>query len=170
MNLIKKGIAVGVAALMVLGPTAASAATMADLQAMLASLQAQLASMQQQQHTVTGDVATQPTEVANAGCTFTSDLYLGSRGEAVTCLQQYLVEAGDLKVSPTGFFGNATKAAVAGKKLTISIDKDSPYSTACDSLNHELSHCIAFLNKKDYEHSDYWGKIYAKVYRAYLDL
>lgn len=47
-----------------------------------------------------------------SSCTFTRSLTVGSRGADVTCLQAALVSGGHLSVSPTGYFGAMTKAAV----------------------------------------------------------
>lgn len=47
-----------------------------------------------------------------SSCTFTRSLTVGSRGADVTCLQTALVAGGHLSVSPTGYFGAMTKAAV----------------------------------------------------------
>src|SRR4051812_34323847 len=48
-----------------------------------------------------------------ATATFTRSLTVGSRGTDVTALQSILMQAGYLKVSPTGYFGSLTKAALA---------------------------------------------------------
>ncbi len=51
--------------------------------------------------------------LAQTACTFTRSLTVGSRGADVTCLQNVLVAGGFLSVTPTGYFGSLTKAAVA---------------------------------------------------------
>jgi len=50
--------------------------------------------------------------LAQTSCTFTRSLTVGSRGADVTCLQNVLVSGGYLSVTPTGYFGAMTKAAV----------------------------------------------------------
>ncbi len=80
----------------------ASAVTIAELQAQINALMAQLASLQGSSAPV-------------ATYTFNTDLTVGSKGAAVTSLQQYLVGQGHL-VMPVGvsysYFGSLTKAAV----------------------------------------------------------
>jgi len=94
---------VGVAAVFAFA-SVASAATVAELQAMIAQLQAQLASLG---GTGTGSATT--------AYTFTSNLTVGSRGADVEALQQILIDEGYLTAvtAPTGYFGAATKAALA---------------------------------------------------------
>lgn len=85
-------------------PLAASADATSDL---IASLQAQIAALQAQLAALAGGSSGSSVSGA-AKCTFTRSLTVGSRGDDVKCLQEYL------KVSPTsGFFGPLTKAAVA---------------------------------------------------------
>jgi len=48
-----------------------------------------------------------------SAATFNTNLTVGSTGADVTALQGVLAEAGYLAVSPTGYFGNLTKAALA---------------------------------------------------------
>lgn len=89
-------------------PMSASAATteetIAALLAQIQALQAQLNSLQ----------ATPATSTAGK-CAFTRPLTVGSRGDDVKCLQEYLTSTGDYTFSggATGFFGNVTRAAVA---------------------------------------------------------
>ena len=48
-----------------------------------------------------------------SACAIMADLGLGSRDASVACLQQHLIEDGHLALSsPTGYFGELTKAAV----------------------------------------------------------
>ncbi len=81
-----------------------ASAQSADLQAQIAALLAQIATLQAQMNG--GATAT-------AACTFTNDLQMGSRGAAVTCLQNVLVSKGYLAAGlNTGYYGGMTKAAV----------------------------------------------------------
>src|SRR3989339_765642 len=82
-------------------PLTASAVTIDELLAQIAVLQAQLLTLQ-------------GSSVSTADkCSFTRSLTVGSRGDDVTCLQNYLKGAGHLSVSATGYFGSLTKAAAA---------------------------------------------------------
>src|SRR3989344_5135854 len=98
MNRFKtKIVGLTIAALMSAGsliPMMSSAVTIAELQAQLLTLQGSSVS--------TADK-----------CSFTRSLTVGSRGDDVTCLQNYLKGAGHLSVSATGYFGSLTKAAAA---------------------------------------------------------
>jgi peptidoglycan hydrolase-like protein with peptidoglycan-binding domain len=85
----------------------ASAQSTADLQAQIAALLAQINALQSQ---LSG------TSVPAAGSyTFSNNLTVGSRGADVTALQQILISGGFLTAvsAPTGYFGPATKAALA---------------------------------------------------------
>lgn len=106
-NTVKKFSAVGVSiatALWLSGATAliptAHAVTVEELQAQIAALKAQIAALQ---------------GGGGAACSFTRDLTVGSRGDDVTCLQNYLKSTGHFTFAggATGFFGPVTKAAVA---------------------------------------------------------
>ncbi|KKT21017.1 MAG: hypothetical protein UW04_C0013G0001, partial [Parcubacteria group bacterium GW2011_GWB1_43_8] len=94
-----------IAALMSAGsliPMVSSAVTIDELLAQIAALQAQLLTLQGSSATVSADK-----------CSFTRSLTVGSRGDDVTCLQNYLKTGGHLSVNATGYFGSLTKAAAA---------------------------------------------------------
>ena len=83
------------------GPRTASAATVAELQAQVQAILAQIAAMQ-------GGTA------PGASCFgFSRSLTIGSRGDDVTALQNFLASKGHFKVATTGYFGPITAAAVA---------------------------------------------------------
>jgi len=84
----------------VFGAVTASAATIAELQAMIASLTQQLAALSGGTTTSTG------------ATTFTSNLSVGSRGAQVSALQEALNTEVDAGLPVTGYFGALTKAAV----------------------------------------------------------
>jgi len=90
---------------MVAVATPAQAQTVEELTAQIQSLLATITALQSQLLAMQGGTT-------SAKCTFTKDLTLGSRGDDVTCLQGYLKAGGHLAVSPTGYFGSLTKAAV----------------------------------------------------------
>jgi hypothetical protein len=98
---------------MLLVPVAVNAQAV-DLQAQITALLAQITALQAQ-------LAVQGGGAAAAACTFAKDLTLGSKGDDVKCLQQYLNAKG-YQVAASGagstgnettYFGNATKAAAA---------------------------------------------------------
>ncbi len=81
----------------------ASAATMAELQAMIASLQAQLSAMNG--GSMTG---------AQAQSMFNTDLTIGSKNSDVSSLQALLISKGySIPAGATGYFGAQTRSAVA---------------------------------------------------------
>lgn len=87
---------------LVVAPSVSSAATIADLQAQIAALMAQLAAL----------TSTTPVQVCTVP-TITKNLTVGSKGEEVSALQQYLIDEGLLASDgPTGYFGQQTKKAV----------------------------------------------------------
>ena len=93
-----------------LAPMAAYAQT--DTAALIATLQAQIMALQAQLSALAGGGATAST---GAKCSFTRSLTVGSRGDDVTCLQNYLTGTGHYSYSggATGYFGNVSKNAVA---------------------------------------------------------
>lgn len=109
--------------------------TAADLQAQISSLLATIAALQAQLSNVTGGAVV-------TACSFTKDLTLGSTGEDVRCLQQYLNGAG-FQVSASGagspgnesaYFGALSKAALAkwqaANGVTPSVGYFGPISRA----------------------------------------
>jgi len=95
----------------------ASAVTVAELQAQIAALTAQLAALG-------GTTAASNSSVP----TITKSLTLGSRGDEVSALQQYLIDEGLLNVeAPTGYFGAMTKAAVVAWQKANGVTPASGY-------------------------------------------
>src|SRR3989338_9986077 len=100
-------------------PLVASAAlTEAQIQSILSLLQ----SFNTDQSTINNvnaslrGQATSGTAPATAGaCAFTRDLTMGSKGDDVTCLQNYLIGTGHFTFSggATGYFGSVTQSAVS---------------------------------------------------------
>lgn len=107
-----------IAALLSVGALApvASALTTDELMAQIVALQAELQKMQ-------GTTST----VSTAKCSFARSLTVGSKGEDVTCLQNYLKGAGHLTVNATGFFGSLTKSAVMKWQSANSVAPASGY-------------------------------------------
>src|SRR3989338_6941708 len=102
-------ITIALSGVAVLAPVSVSAEhttahTIEQLLAQIASLQASLEALQ-------GG----PSTTTSAQCNFTRSLTIGSNGSDVTCLQDYLTSTGHFTFSggSTGYFGSATKAAVA---------------------------------------------------------
>src|SRR3989338_8172895 len=101
-------ITIALSGVAVLAPVSVSAEhttahTIEQLLAQIAGLQASLVALQ-------GSSTT-----SSAQCNFTRSLTIGSNGSDVTCLQNYLTSTGHFTFSggSTGYFGSATKAAVA---------------------------------------------------------
>lgn len=94
----------------------ASAQSVADLQAQIAALLAQIQTLQAQLNSTQVGGATLTTS-----CSFTRDLTMGSKGDDVKCLQQYLNNAGyaiassgaGSKGNESTYFGTLTKNALA---------------------------------------------------------
>jgi len=109
--------AVWLASAVVLVPVASFADTLSDLQAQIAALTAQLAALQ----------ASSPS--SSAACTFSRSLTIGSRGDDVTCLQNYLTSTGHFTYSggATGYFGGITKAAVAAWQSANGVSPTAGY-------------------------------------------
>ena len=102
MKIVGLATAVLLSAGALIAPLTSSAVTIDELLAQIAALQAQLLTLQGSSATVSADK-----------CSFTRSLTVGSRGDDVTCLQNYLKTGGHLSVSATGYFGSLTKAAAA---------------------------------------------------------
>jgi hypothetical protein len=64
---------------------------------------------------------------ATASYNYTRNLTVGSRGADVTALQAMLNAGGFLSVSPTGYFGSLTKAALAAWQASVGISPASGY-------------------------------------------
>ncbi len=98
----------------------ASAQTVADLQAQIAALLAQISALQSQLGTMGG----------GASYNFTKDLTLGSKGDDVVALQNFLESKGHL-VMPQGvakgYFGNLTKSALAKYQVAAGISPVAGY-------------------------------------------
>ena len=93
-----------------LAPLAANAQLTSDLQSQINALLAQIATLQSQ---LAGAPAAPAVGGAGACYSYTRNLTVGSKGDDVTALQQFLAAQGDLQVSATGYFGALTKAALA---------------------------------------------------------
>ncbi len=109
---------VGIAtAVMMMGPSVASADAISDLTAQINALLAQVSALQAAQ---SGTTVTPVT----AGYVFSADLTLGSKGADVTALQTLLVSKGHLMMPAgvaMGYFGGLTKSAVAAWQTAAGI-------------------------------------------------
>src|SRR3989344_1480782 len=104
-------------------PVAAFAATVEELQTQIASLLAQIQALQ-----------TQLTQSAGTGVSsynYTRDLTVGSKGDDVTALQNFLVSQSSAKwpagQAATGYFGNITKAALASYQASVGVSPAAGY-------------------------------------------
>lgn len=96
---------------------AAKADTTSDLQAQIAALMAQIQALQAQSGGTT-----------SASATFTTDLTVGSKGAAVSALQNWLIGKGfSIAAGATGTFGAQTKAAVAAWQASAGITPAAGY-------------------------------------------
>ena len=97
-------------------PMVASAQT--DQAALIAQLQAQILALQAQLNALVGGGSA---PASSGSCSFTRDLTLGSKGDDVTCLQNYLTGTGHFTFAggATGYFGSITKAAVAAPAAQV---------------------------------------------------
>lgn len=113
----------------VFAPLAGLAQTV-DTAALIAQLQAQIAALQAQLAALSGGAPS-----GSVSCNFTRDLQVGSTGDDVKCLQQYLNASG-YKVASSGvgspgnettYFGGLTKAAVAAWQAAKGISPAAGY-------------------------------------------
>ena len=106
-NVFKKlSIVVLAVAMMVTAVAPAGAATTEELQAQISALMAQINALNVQ---LSGTPAT-----TVSSYTFTRNLTVGSTGADVMELQKFLISKGNLVLAtPTNYFGNMTKAALA---------------------------------------------------------
>lgn len=71
---------------------------------------------------VAGSSASAQGTASTTGPTFTQNLTLGSRGDNVSALQQFLIAGGFLKIpTPTAYFGSLTRAALSAWQASVDI-------------------------------------------------
>lgn len=112
MKTISKIAAIALVAVALVGVSTASAATVAELQAMIAQLTAQISAL-------SGTPTT-------SSVTFTTNLTVGSKGAEVTALQNFLIGKG-YNTLATGYFGPMTKAALAAYQTAKGITPAAGY-------------------------------------------
>ena len=91
--------------------TTSTASLIQSLYAELATLEAEIAALEASSTATTSGGAS-PSSEPCPSFTLTQNLSLGSKGQDVTTLQEFLVAQGYLHVAPTGYFGTLTQAAV----------------------------------------------------------
>jgi peptidoglycan hydrolase-like protein with peptidoglycan-binding domain len=107
----KKALIFGIGTVLLAAPLAASALTIADLQAQIQSILAQIQSLGgSSSASVSGSAVASP--VMPPCLSLSRSLSIGAQGSDVTSLQSFLSSQGYLSVSPTGYFGPLTAAAV----------------------------------------------------------
>ena len=116
MSINKKLVSAALTATTILWAVGAAALPLANAQTTSsAALQAQITSLLQEIATLQAQLGTSSTATTGTSYNFTSDLTIGSKGAAVSALQQILINGGYLTVvsAPTGYFGTGTQAALA---------------------------------------------------------
>lgn len=101
--------------------TPAQAATIEELQAMIRALTAQITALSQQGGTF---------DVDTTNTTLTQNLTVGSRGEQVVALQNFLMEKGFLNIPSglaKGYFGQLTKSAVIRYQTATGLSEKDGY-------------------------------------------
>src|SRR3989344_8982575 len=65
----------------------------------------------------------------SAACSFTRDLTMGSKGDDVTCLQNYLTSTGHFTYSggSTGYFGSLTQTAISAWQAANGVSPAAGY-------------------------------------------
>ncbi len=96
-----------------------AAAQTSDVQAQITALLAQIAALQSQLGT--------GTSTSTTAYAFTRSLTVGSRGDDVTALQNYLKSTGNFSGTATGYFGSITKAAVAAWQTANGVSPAAGY-------------------------------------------
>jgi len=98
----------------------AHGATVEELQAQIQALLAQIQSLQSQLSVAQGS--------ATPSFNYTRDLTVGSKGDDVKALQEFLMAKGFLKIAAaTGFFGSLTKAALVAFQKSVGISPASGF-------------------------------------------
>ena len=112
VNLKKKIFTIGIAVVLSGGAAVLPFATIAA-DPTIEALQAQIVALQAQLAALLG--GTTPAPAPSGACSFTRSLTVGTRGDDVMCLQEYLGSTGHYTYSggATGYFGNITRSAVA---------------------------------------------------------
>ena len=113
----------------------AHAATLTDAQIqsvlnMISAFGANAATVANVQAALTGTAApaSSSTTVGASSCSFSADLTIGSRGTAVTCLQNALIAGGySIAAGATGYFGSQTKAAVSAWQTAAGVSPTAGY-------------------------------------------
>jgi peptidoglycan hydrolase-like protein with peptidoglycan-binding domain len=86
----------------------------ASIQAQLQAMMQELSQLQSQANGTTAAPSASASPSATSGYTFTTSMTVGSQGAEVSALQQILINNGYLTAiaTPSGYFGQATKAAL----------------------------------------------------------
>ena len=129
---------VGVVALSMVGTSASAALTQAQIDAIVTMIQsfgADAATIANVQSALSGGGTVSGGTTGVTACSFTKDLTLGSTGDDVKCLQQYLNAAG-YPVASTGvgsagsestYFGTLTQSALAKWQAAMSVSPTAGY-------------------------------------------
>ncbi|MDO8523088.1 MAG: peptidoglycan-binding protein [bacterium] len=110
--------------------------TLSATQTLIAQLQSQIATLTAQ---ISALVAQRSgSSSLGTGCSFSRDLKLGSKGDDVTCLQNYLKIKGFYNYSggSTGFFGTITRAAVSAWQVANGVSPAAGYFGSKSRAKH----------------------------------
>lgn len=112
MNELKKSIIAAVAVIAIMAPVAAGALSVADIQAQIQALVSRITTLQAQPASPASTIAG-PIAKHRVCAALYRNLSHGSRGDDVMSLQEFLRAEGYLSANATGYFGPATRGALA---------------------------------------------------------
>ncbi len=107
-----------------------TASQVSSILSLLSSFGASSATIANVNAALTGGTSTTSgsTTTTTSSCSFSADLTIGSKGAAVTCLQQALIAAGhSIPAGATGYFGAQTQAAVSAWQKSAGVTPTAGY-------------------------------------------
>ncbi|TSC77787.1 MAG: hypothetical protein G01um101433_461 [Parcubacteria group bacterium Gr01-1014_33] len=106
--------------------------TIQQLTAQIALLQTQLAALSAS--------SSSSGSMMSGACSFTKDLSMGSKGDDVMCLQEYLTSTGHFTFSggATGYFGSITKSAVSAWQAANGVSPTAGYFGAKSRAKYSM--------------------------------
>lgn len=107
-----------------------TSAQVSSILSLLSSFGANAATIASVNAALTGTAApaSSSTTVGTSSCSFSADLTIGSKGTAVTCLQNALIAGGyAISAGATGYFGGQTQAAVSAWQTAAGVSPAAGY-------------------------------------------